>query len=132
MRVSGCNLEVDSLLALVQIVPDRVWRRGEPRVKSNANDKFQHSGATFVASDADLYDFDLQVECATEFLKEHSGDISTIIAFKGVEDTVLDFGIGLRDTAIHCDILTPQFLKAAGDAGVIVELSHYPRSSEKG
>jgi hypothetical protein len=86
---------------------------------------------TFVASDADFCDFELQVEEATKFLEKHSDDISGIIALNGVEDAILDFGIELRDVAIHCDFLTPRFLRAAAEVGVTVELSHYPCSTNQ-
>ena len=53
-----------------------------------------------------------------------------MVTFEGVEDLRLDFGVEFRDVAIHGDFLPNHFLRAAGNAGVSVLLSHYPCSEE--
>ena len=128
-RVCGNKLDIESLLSIVALKPDRVWRRGEPRRKNN--DKVHTlSGATFTASGADFSEFDVQVEDATRFLEDNHQDILTMVTFEGVEDVRLDFGIEFRDIAIHGDFLPNHFLRAAGGAGVSVLLSHYPCPDE--
>jgi len=128
-RVCGDNLDIESLLSIVALQPDRVWRRGEPRRK-NKDKVHTFSGATFTASGADFSEFDVQVEDATRFLEDNHQDVLTMVAFEGVEDVRLDFGIEFRDVAIHGDFLPNHFLRAAGAAGISVLLSHYPCPDE--
>ena len=132
LRVSGEHLDVDALLSSVDLRPDNLWHRGEPRFKSKLNGKTHaHSGANFVASHADFCEFQLQIEDAIIFLEDHAEKIAFILAFEGIEHASLDFGIELRDMGTHSDILPPRFLKAAGNSGVTVELSHYPCTKDE-
>lgn len=129
LRVAGAELDVDALLHIVDLKPDRVWRRGQPRRTSKPEGKrHDDSGAAFVASDADLHEFAQQLDEATGYLEMHCRQIAFLASFEGVQHATLDFGIELRGVAIHSDILPVRFLKAAAEAGVSVELSHYPRS----
>ena len=131
LRVSGAELDVDALLGAVDLKPDRVWRRGEPRRASKPEGKrHECSGATFVASDADFDEFDQQLNDAPSYLEAHCREIASMAAFEGVQDVILDFGIEFREVPIHSDILPLEFLKAAAEAGISVELSHYPCSEE--
>ena len=132
LRVSGTELNIDALLNIVDLQPDRIWRRGEPcRASKPEGKQHDHSGATFVASDADFDEFGQQVDEATNYLETRGRQIASMTSFKGVQDVTLDFGIALRDVMIHSDILPLRFLKAAAESGVSVELSHYPCTEEK-
>lgn len=131
LRVSGSQLDVEALLTLIQIQPDRIWHRGEPRISSKPHGKcHEDSGVTFVASDANMDDFPSQLEDATKFLEDYGTQIAFIVAREDVEDVTLDFGIKLCEEMIHHDILTPRFLRSAALAGVAVGLSHYPCKNE--
>lgn len=130
-RVHGENLEIDSLLVEISIEPSNVWHKGEPRLKSKPDGrKTEHSGATFIASDAEMWEYDNQVEDAIEFLKENEEDIKTIVAFKGVECVRLDFGINLTESFVNSDYLPPPLLAMAGNLNIGIELSHYPPPKE--
>lgn len=109
---------------------DLASRRTSPGQQAR-RERHDHSGATFVASDADFDEFEEQIEEATCYLETHCRQIASIASFEGVQHATLDFGIALRDVSIHSDILPLRFLKAAADAGISVELSHYPCSEEK-
>ena len=127
LRVIGESLDIDALLRDLVMKADRVWHRGEPRFRTKIDGEVhRYSGASFVASDADMSEFEVQMKEATHFLNQNSLDIERIVGFPGAEQVALDFGIELRDVAIHSDLLTPPFLKAAGALGIAVELSHYP------
>jgi hypothetical protein len=131
LRVFGSSLNVDALLAQSALKPDRVWKKGEPRFKTKPNDKaLVCSGASFVASEAGLSDFDAQAEEAGIFLERNFEEIRKIVGFPDVEGAVLDFGIKLRDVAVHCDYLSPKLIQLAARAGIGIELSHYPCSEE--
>ena len=131
LRISGDNLDIDSLLSAVDMRPDRCWRRGEPRWKSKPERaSHEFSGVTFVASDADFSEFDLQVTEVSRFLEDYAEAISVMVNYEGVEGAQLDFGIEFRDVAIHGDFLPNAFLRLAATSGVDVLLSHYPSATE--
>lgn len=130
LRVSGESLDIDALLAAVRMKPDRVYYKGESRFSSGRGEPNKTSGANFIASDAPHWEFDLQVREATDFLIAHRACMEVIVGFPGAGVLFLDFGIELRDVFMHSDFLSPQFLRAAADAGVTVELSHYPPTAE--
>ena len=64
-------------------------------------------------------------------MEDHHDQIECLVGFPGVQNVTLDFGIALRDVAVHSDLLTPKFLGAVADTGIAVELSHYPCSEEQ-
>lgn len=82
LRVYGIDLDVDVLLSETHLQSDKVWRKGEPRLLGKVH---SDSGASFVASIADLKQFDLQVKETTAFLERHSETIARMAEFPGVE-----------------------------------------------
>lgn len=126
LRVFGESLDIDALLKQVKLKPHRVWRKGELCFPNDPESEiYTLSGANFLASDFCPDEFDGQVDEATAFLKKHQKDVVKMVALPGVEDVILDFGIALRDVAIHSDYLPPAFLSLAGKLGIWVELSHF-------
>ncbi|MFT4639529.1 MAG: hypothetical protein ACI8T1_002854 [Verrucomicrobiales bacterium] len=120
---------MDALVASIHIKDDKVWRKGEIRSASRPDGKAnRHSGATFIASDADFEEFETQVVEATRFLVQHRDEMRDLVRFDAVDHATLDFGIELRDVMIHSDTLTPELIAAAAAVGVSIELSHYPGS----
>lgn len=131
LRVFGDALNVEALLTQLALEPDRVWRKGDPRFKSKPNGEvLNNSGASFMASEAEMFEFNIQAEEASAFLEKHRLDIRKMVDYPGVDGVVLDFGVELRDVAIHSDYLSPKLIQAAAQAGIGVELSHYPFSKE--
>jgi hypothetical protein len=92
------------------------------------------SGARFLVSDADFDEFDIQKSEAIAFLRDHADVLRRIMAHPGVEDGYLDFGIARKENVFsQCDFLPAELLKAAGDLGLGIEISHYPvRDDEEG
>lgn len=127
-RVVGKKLEIDSLLKKVNLEPYRFWHKGEKKTK---NKKYTHSGACFAASNAEHWEFKLQVEDAIHFLESFKKDIEVIVAFPGVEEPTLDFGIELQESFLNCDLLPPKLLRLAGNLNIAIELSHYPPGKEE-
>lgn len=131
LRVFGKSLNVEALLGQLTLEPDRVWRKGQPRFKTKPNgETLNKSGVSFVASDADMSEFNIQTEEASNFLEKHRSEIRRMVEFPEVEGVVLDFGVELRDIAIHSDYLPPKLLQNAAQTGIGIELSHYPCSRE--
>ena len=127
LRVSGKDLDIDSLLSKISLTADRVWYKGTPRFKNEPNeDLLPLSGASFLTSNEDMGNFDAQADETTQFICKNLNDIHTLVNYNNVEEVAIDFAIELRDTAIHSDYLTPELIKIAGKAGIGIELSHYP------
>ena len=89
LRISGQSLDIDALLSENSLPFDRIWRKGEPRVLKGK--LYSDSGANFLASGADLDEFDRQVSEATEYLEQHAPVIAKMVEFPGVQNAVLDF-----------------------------------------
>jgi len=77
-----------------------------------------------------MSEFNLQVEEAIHFLKTFKEDLEMMVAYPGVEEARLDFGIALRDSFINSDYLPPEILALAGNLKIAIELSHYPPSED--
>lgn len=129
LRISGVDLDVTTVSSQHPLPGQIVWKKGEARVLKG---KFHvDSGVSVVVSDADLDQFDLQVKDATQFLELHSGTITDIVTFPGVEEVIFDFGIALfEDRLASSSYLPPRFIQLAGNAGVGVMLSHYACSDD--
>ena len=129
LRISGDTLDVDALLSECSIPVDRIWIKGEPRTLRGKF--YSSSGANFLASDADLDEFDRQVSETTEFLKSHSTSIAKLAEFPGVQYAVLDFGVCITEGNVaQFSYFSPSFIQFAATAKVGLEVSHYACSEE--
>jgi len=123
LRVFGDNLNIAELLKKIKLDPHRIWNKGD----TNYDDTIlSQSVASFVVSNADMNNFKAQSIDASNFLETNRLDIQFMVQFHGTEGVILDFGIELRDVAIHSDYLSKRLLKAAAMTNVEIELSHYP------
>ncbi len=126
LRVFGSSLKIDELLSQLTLIPNSTWHIGE----QHHGVTLKESGASFVVSEADMSEFNCQTKEACTFLNKNTVEIQSMVKFTGVKEVILDFGIELRDTAIHSDYLSPSFIEAVAHTGVGVELSHYPCKEE--
>lgn len=124
LRIFGQSLDIDELLSLYPVSFDRVWRKGEPRVlKGQFHDD---SGANFLASDADLDEFDRQVLEVTEYLEKNALVIAKMVAFPGVDNAILDFGVALHQGRVsQFSFLPPRLVQVSASVGIGLEISHY-------
>ena len=123
-HISGESLDIDALLSEVALVPYRKWKKGEARIlkgKVHAD-----SGANFVVSEAEMDEFPRQAIDATDFLELHAALIARMAAFPGVQESVFDFGVSLREgnVAQYCS-LSPRLIQLAASACIGLEISHY-------
>jgi len=129
LRISGEFLNIEAMLVASPLVSDRSWKKGERRNRKGVT--HASSGANFLVSERDLDEFDLQVRDATEFLQHHTGTIAAMVAFPGVQDAQLDFGVALPEGMVtHCCHLPPLLIQLAGRAGIGLEISHYICSND--
>ena len=133
LRISGGELNVDALVASTCLTSEAIHRRGDPRHSTRPGGKrFKTSGASFVVSEADFDQFRIQNEDAIAFLSENKQELQTLMAFPGIEDGCLDFGIFFRDVPAQCDHFPAELVAIAGVLGLGIELSQYcPRDGDK-
>ena len=133
LRVGGENLDLAALIQVLPIKPYRVWNKGEPYTLRSSNSKIHtDSGACFDVSTAGFDNFEKQQQDALAFLTEHCATLQQLASFPGVDYSQLDFAIELREAFIHSDVLFQPFLRAAAEARISVELSHYPAAKGEG
>ena len=124
LRRSGEVLDIDALLSQRGLAHYRVWKKGEPHTRKGKI--HSGSGANFIASEADLDEFNRQVKEATEFPALHASAIAGMVSFPGVQNAVLDFGVALSEGYVaQLSYLPPDFIRLAASVGIAVEISHY-------
>ena len=130
LRIVGKDLRINDLLD-IKLETDSFWSKGEPRFSTNPEgEKRKDSGATYLVSDAEFEDFDVQIKEAIEYLNKNKNQIKSIMSLSGIDGSSLDFGIVWRDVAVQCDYFPPELIQIAGELGLGIELSQYPPSDE--
>ena len=131
LRIIGKDLSINDLLD-IKLETDSFWRKGEPRFSTKPEgEKRIDSGATYLVSDAEFEEFDIQTKEAIEYLNKNKKQIKSIMSLSGIDGSSLDFGIVWRDVAVQCDYFPPELIKIAGELGLGIELSQYPSSEEE-
>jgi hypothetical protein len=138
--VPGCVLHVMagafdpvSVLATMSLCPYVVFRKGDPRFPDNPKSQQRHQTGGFKCdvstADGVLRD---EVQDAIAFLKRHHRDLARLKSIPEIESMTLDIGHYLRIDGeacmVQCDSLPPELLRLAGDLGIGIELSLYPRT----
>jgi len=132
LRVGGRRFDVDRCLSKVRLRVLRVRRRGVPFSQTTPNSpKDTFSNCNILVSNRDFSEFPAQVRDAARFLQRNRKVIRYLRDFPGVQWATLDFGVELRDTAVHCDLLPSNLLLSAGTLGLAIEVSHYPPSERR-
>ena len=127
LAITGYKLNIDKLLRF-KLVPDTTWVKGEARISSRPNGKKRlTSGAKYLVSDAGFDNFKKQKSDTIKFLKHNKNIITKIMKMKKVDGGTLDFGIEMRDVAAQYDSFCPELIKLAGELGLGIELSQYPK-----
>ena len=130
LRANGCEFLVDCFLEDSDLVPCKVYHRGEPRSPLSMQGKVhESSGLHIVVSEADFDNMQGQIQDAISFMKHHQAELERLCKFPGVEGSYLDFGIAKRDVVAQYDYLPPELLYLAGSLGIGIELSQYPSES---
>jgi hypothetical protein len=132
LRVLGEHLDIEQMLNDIPLEANRFWKKGERRFNSDPDSRLlPKSGASFIASDAEMNEFEIQLEEATKYLQDNMFLIKRITKYSGVEEATIDFGVELRDMEIHCDYLSPEFVANVSKAGIGIEISHYPCNEDE-
>jgi hypothetical protein len=131
LSIGGKNFAVDEFIEKTRLKPYKKSYKGQPRFKTKPDgEKLPYSFISMEASNADFEDLNKQITDAIRFLKRNKEKLAQISATKGIEFSVLDFGIYLRidkkKVLCQSDTFPNKLLKLAVDLGLDIELSIYP------
>ncbi|MFT5292608.1 MAG: hypothetical protein ACI82F_004699 [Planctomycetota bacterium] len=130
LRIYTPDIDADALTELCPLKPSSVFRKGEPRNRSNAKRGIHTaSGICVPVSDAEWTDLPGQVVDAIQFLTQHESWLKQAGGLSGLSWFVLDFPIKLRigenEIVAQTDSFPPEFLRLAGNLGLGLELTTY-------
>ena len=130
LRIGGEELDADALLNRVTLPAYRVDRKGNPRpIRSRG--VFEASTIHIDVSGAGFAGLPTQVADAITFLGANADAVRTAVLFPGVGYATLDFAVESKDVAIDSSYFPPDLLRRAGELGVGIELSVYPRAKAR-
>lgn len=87
--------------------------------------RIENGAAHFNVSEASFGDLAAQVNDAIAFLRANRAELSLMTSEHGASG-VLDFAIEWRDVAVQYESFPADLVRAAGNLGLALELSHYP------
>jgi len=122
MRVGG-SFDVEALCRATSLPIIAKHRAGEPRRPGSAPSAL--SSVNVSVSDAAFDSLSNQVDDAMTFLEKRSEDVRRLVAFPGVRDVTLDFGVKRRDVAAQSDSFPARLVSLAGVLGVGITFSQY-------
>ena len=129
LRVIGENLDVDDCLTHLKLLPDNIWRKGEPTGRKTGRTVYAKSGFTILVSGHDGDQVPRQIEDATCFLKEHGATFTPIAERSDVEVAYLDFAwwfrLGEEEPPAQFHRFPPELLLLSGQAKLAIEISVY-------
>ena len=133
LHVVGDDFDPAPTLAGLSLQPYAVFRRGDlcfPGTTSNR--RYDAGGFKCMVSEADGILAE-EVRDAVAFLTRYQSDLVAVRQVPTVEAMYLDFGYYCRidghRVVVQCNHLPPEILRLAGDLGIAIDLSLYPRSN---
>ena len=79
-----------------------------------------------LASEADFSNVELQIGEVIHFREQDQLELARLVAYPGVEEVMLDFGIEGRDIAAQTERFPPKLLSILGRLGIWLEFTLYP------
>jgi hypothetical protein len=131
LHVGGDEFDPFPILGGLSLDPYAVFRRGDLCFPNSTSDRrYDVGGFKCLVSEADGILAD-EVQDAIAFLTRYKADLATVRRLPAVESIYLDFGHFSRmddaKVVVQCDNLPAELLRLAGDLGIDIELSMYPR-----
>jgi hypothetical protein len=123
MRADGSSFDIDAFCASTSLDVIARHRAGESR-RPGAGPSTR-SSINVRVSDADFANLPEQVDDAVGFLEAYADEVRRLVAFPGVEDVTLDFGVKRRDVAAQSDSFPARLVSLAGGLGVGITVSQY-------
>src|SRR5580704_7678952 len=119
LTIIGKNFDVDAFIKRSSLKGYSKSYRGEPVFKSKPDgNKLVYSRLSVQTSKADFNNLKKQIADSIRYLKRNKDKLSLITKTKGIDFTILDFGINLRidkkETLLQSDRFPNELLKLAG------------------
>ncbi len=86
LRVWGNDFDIDSFPLSPEIEAIKIWRKGEPKFKSNPKSRINEtSGISIELSAADFSEIDKQITETVSFCKAHRETLAELVSHQGVD-----------------------------------------------
>ncbi|MBI3880751.1 MAG: hypothetical protein HY301_11925 [Verrucomicrobia bacterium] len=130
LRASGRKFDVEEFLRKTKLKTIVCWKRREPRHRTKpAGENRETSGFNCDVSTKDFDDLPGQIKDAIKFLNKWQRTLRKLTDLSTGASVRLDFGIERRDVIFQFDILPSALLRAAGELGIDIEISQYPKAN---
>jgi hypothetical protein len=127
LRICGDDLDVEALVASLDLEMVAAYRRGEPWFKGSTLIR-QTSGIHVRVSDAGFGNLPEQITDTCVFIEEHKAELAGVRSFPGVETIEFDFPVEEMDVTIPCYGFPPKLLELLASIGAHLDVSLYPAS----
>jgi hypothetical protein len=134
LRVSSSDNDLTPFVAKSQLPIYESYRRGEVCTIGRKERAHKNFGFKCDVSKREFSDLPGQIGDALVFLQRHEAELRQLRAEYKIDDLRLDFACWLRigDTTItQSDYFPPSLLSIAGNLGVGIEFSLYPKPQEE-
>jgi hypothetical protein len=127
LRIYGKKFNLDKFLISSSLKPRTVFRKGEPKFKSNPKGKkISQDTVNIGVSYASFDNLDGQIKDAIKFLKANKSELRRNINSKKINgEWALDFAIKRRDVAVQCEWFPQELLLLLGSLGITLQVSYY-------
>ena len=119
LRITGENLDPETVLSGVGIVPSAIYRKGEARTRNRV---WETSGMIFTVSDAEANDLQGQIRDAIEFMQKSKGDLKFLSNSSEVSDRRLEFNVDRKKGFRQETFFPANLARLAGAFGIGIEL----------
>lgn len=127
LRICGDDLDVEALVASLNLETVAAYRRGEPWFKGSTLIR-ETSGIHVCVSDAGFGNLAGQIDDTCAFIVENRVELAGLRSFPGVETIEFDFPVEEMDVTIPCYGFPPRLLELLASIGAHLDVSLYPAS----
>jgi hypothetical protein len=128
LKTSGKEFHVDSFLEQTQLqhLASSIFHVGESRVLKSYG-AYEDNGCSFVASNAEMDNYEQQISDTIQFLEEHRKSLDLLKSVYAVEDLHLDFGVeaDFPNGLTKSYILPKELLKLCGELQIDILMTTF-------
>jgi hypothetical protein len=113
LRVYDFNFDIDKFVGECPVEPSSSYKKGQVKIPNHPEKGvYDYSSCSFLVSDTEIGDLAQKLEDVICFIEENEILHRYVESFPGIEDAILNFGIGLHeDLAMKTLEFPSSFLK---------------------